>query len=161
MTKIILTLFIFSLLTLGGCNDESMKKKTSTSPLLTADKDWLYLVIRAHGGLRAFCYDYYASPKDPRYSIYKENCTKIELGLRDHLRLNKFPNIEVEHLRSAALGAWWQDQMKNIQNCQKNHIYASLKWKNCEPLYKKRKGNKLTFQDIGIYGKDPHQNPYQ
>lgn len=157
---IISVLLITSFLTLTGCNDETKETATTPSPLLTTNQDWLYLVVKAQGGLRAFCYDYYKSPKDPRYSIYKEKCTKLELDLRDHLRANNFPTVEVEHLRSAALWLWWKGQMQNVQNCQKEQTYASLKWKNCEPLYKKRNGNKLTLKDIGINGKDLNINPW-
>ncbi len=169
MIKIIPTLITAAFLTVTGCSAEEPSKTILPEPFLKADKEWLYLVVEAAGGLKNRCYKHWQTPKDPRFSPYKQQCIIFELDLRDALRHNKFPTVKTVHIRSPAFEKWFSGERKKVWACRKKIGGRNREYYNCDPLEKILQNNTLSLKEVGINIKkrhninnfDPNYNPYK
>lgn len=121
---------------LAGCGESAEDNNVSIppSPLIDADKDRLWIVMNAGPGIRLFCENYYASPEDPRYAGNEAKCTVWELDSVDHLKINGFADIRVEHMRDPALFTWWREYQNGIHQCMNGKVGKAQRY--CDPYQK-------------------------
>ena len=148
---------------LAGCSKEAPPGATSPSPLLTADRDRLWILLRASpvGDGRA-CDDYYLNPDDPRYQGRAQQCDFWTRHFADFLRINGFPMIEHQHLKEPAYWQWYVEKRGLISHCIKavgtlsvtatGHEmaeHARLKHE-CDPYDDARNNQDMTPANLGI-----------
>ncbi|RLA54430.1 MAG: hypothetical protein DRR42_01690 [Gammaproteobacteria bacterium] len=101
-----------------ACGDEPAVEATSSSPLLGADPDRLWILARASRvGDGKRCRDLYLAPEDPRYQELVKRCDSWTRDYADYLRINGFPTIEHQHLKDPAYWNWYIDKRQSQLDC--------------------------------------------
>jgi hypothetical protein len=104
---------------MAACGEETPIAATSPSPLLSAKPDQLWILARASRvGDGRKCRDLYLHPDDPRYQGLGTECDFWARNYADYLRLNGFPEVEVQHLKDPAYWQWYSDTRAGIQDCR-------------------------------------------
>lgn len=104
---------------LSGCAEETPPGATLASPLLAADRDRLWILLRASRlGDGRDCQQHYLVPGDPRYQGLEQKCDFWTRNFVDYLALNGFPTVEHQHLQHKAYWQWFVAKRAEIQACR-------------------------------------------
>jgi hypothetical protein len=104
---------------LVGCSNEAPPDATLPSPLLTADSDRLWVLLRASRvGDGRECPEHYLRPDDARYQGLAQKCGFWTRNFTDYLRINDYPTIEYQHLQQRVYWQWYIDKRNTIQECR-------------------------------------------
>ena len=117
MNKILILGFLTCLA--AACSEEPADSASSPSPLLTADSDRLWILLRASRvGDGRVCKELYLQADDPRYQGRIQQCDFWTRDYADYLRINGFPTIEHQHLKEPAYWKWYLDKRGAISDCK-------------------------------------------
>ena len=156
-------LVAISIAVLSGCAEETPSDATFASPLLTADRDRLWILLRASRlGDGRDCQQHYLKPDDPRYQELEQKCDFWTRNFADYLRLNGFPSIERQHLQQTAYWQWYVAKRAAIQACRNALGVLSIpstaedrkehyRHRNqCDPFDDAINNKKMTLTELGI-----------
>ena len=116
MNKVIPLFAVICLL--AGCSEKAPPEATSPSPLLSADRDRLWILLRASpvSDGRA-CDEYYLNRDDARYACRAQQCDGWTRDFADFLRINGFPTIEAAHLTDPTYWQWYLQRRQQKLDC--------------------------------------------
>ncbi len=159
-------LVLLPVLMLLACGEPNTVDAVAPSPLATVDKDRLYLLVKAGGGVKPICNDYFAAPASPTNSVFTTECVAWAKQLTEHLRLNGVNNLAPRHLQEPVFWQWWAQAITNIAACrdeiQRQDVVRranqSPGWRlpnmpgfrDCDPYDRAIQGEGQSLEDLGI-----------
>ena len=154
-----------------ACSDQrDAEPAYSPSPLARVDRDRgrdrLYLLVRAGGGVKPVCGDYFVAPTSPQTVALNTECQAWQLAMLDHLRLNGITSLEPQHLEDLTFWRWWADAQDAIARCREAvreqdrirretkapgwRIPDTSRFRDCDPFDRAIQGEGKTLADLGI-----------
>ncbi len=154
-----------------ACSDQrDAELSFAPSPLASFDRDRdpdrLYLLVRAGGGVKPICRDYFAAPTSPQTVAFNTECQAWQSVMLDHLHLNGITDLELQHLEDPTFWRWWAEAQSAIGRCreavrEQDRIRRETKapgWRlpdvvahqNCDPFDKAIQGEGKTLEDLSI-----------
>lgn len=156
-------LVAISIAVLSGCAEDTPPGTALPSPLLTADRDRLWILLRASRlGDGRDCQEHYLVADDPRYQGMEQKCDFWTRNFADYLLLNGFPTIEQQHLQQTAYWQWFVQKRAEIQACRNALGVLAVpstaearrehyRHRNqCDPFDDAINSKKMTLTELGI-----------
>ena len=116
-------LLLLLALAVTACSDQrDTELSFAPSPLASFDRDrdpdHLYLLVRAGGGVKPICRDYFAAPTSAATAAFSTECQAWQSMMLDHLRLNGISDLQAEHLEDPTFWRWWAEAQSAIGDCR-------------------------------------------
>ncbi len=108
-------LLVVAMLGLFACSEDS---ELPPSPLAEFEKARLYLLVKAGGGVKPICKDYFADPQSAQTTPYATECLGWQTLMADHLTLNGIQNLDPRHLQAQNFWQWWSSEITEITACR-------------------------------------------
>ena len=166
-----LLLLVVVALAVIGCSDQHDAEPAFVpSPFARFDRDRdpdrLYLLLRAGGGVKPICSDYFNAPTSPQTVAFNTECHAWQLAMLDHLRLNGITDLERQHLEDPTFWRWWAEAQSTIARCrqavrEQDRIRRETKapgwrlpdtatFRDCDPFDRAIQGEGKTLADLSI-----------
>ena len=130
------------------------------------DPDRLYLLVRAGGGVKPICRDYFAAPTSAATAAFSTECQAWQSVMLDHLRLNGITDLDPQHLEDPTFWRWWAEAQSAITQCRETmreqdrirretkapgwRLPGTASFRDCDPFDKAIQGEGKTLADLGI-----------